>query len=438
MPLSYEAVVALRYIKSKRRGPVSLITLITIGGVAVGVAALTVVTSVWNGFEAEFLDKLLGINAHAVVLKKHDVFRNHEEVAAKLRQQPGVSFVQPFVYSEVIAQSARGVAGVALKGIDPDRAVETSLAKYVDAEAFKRMKSSRTGTTAARQYPAVMIGRELAESLHAAVGDTVTLISPYGGSGGQPKTRPFQVVGVFHSGMYEFDARMVFIELGEAQSYFKLFQTVTGLEVWSTDPMASQKLLEAAIRPLDPDDPMAYEVRDWSRTNRGLFGAVKSQKGLITLVLGVIVLVAALNIFATLTLLILEKQREIAVLKSLGATNDSILRIFVLDGQIVGVVGCVVGVGLGLGICAVLSAYGLKLDPRVYYLENLPIVVRPLEVLAVSLGAMSAATLAAQFPARRAARLSPVDGLRRGGTTSAPPPSSGASGVAAVVSKRDT
>lgn len=423
MQLPYEAVVALRYIKSKRRGPVSLITLITVGGVAVGVAALTVVTSVWNGFEAEFLEKLLGINAHAVVLKRHDVFRGHEEVADKLRKQPGVSFVQPFVYSEVIAQSAKGVSGVALKGIDPALAQQTSLSKYLDAEAFARMGAATSTDT--KRHPSVLIGKELADILHAGVGDTLTLISPYGGSGGQPKTRPFEIAGIFHSGMYEFDARMVFITLGEAQGYFRLFKTVTGLEVWSTDPMKSGPIIEAAVRPLDADDPLAYEVRDWSRTNRGLFGAVKSQKGLISIVLAIIVLVAAFNILATLILLILEKQREIAVLKSLGATNRSILLIFVLDGQIVGLVGCVVGVGLGLAICAVLSAYGLKLDPRVYYLENLPIVVRPLEVFLVSLGALTAATLATIFPAYKAATLAPVDGLRRGGTTAAVPPPAG-------------
>ncbi|MCC7381240.1 MAG: ABC transporter permease [Deltaproteobacteria bacterium] len=410
MPLPFEATVALRYIRSKRRGPVSLITMITIGGVAAGVAALTVVTSVWNGFEAEFLDKLLGINAHAVVLRRHDVFRNHREVEAQLRQAPGITNVQPFVYSEVIAQSSKGVSGVAIKGIDPALAAGTALAKYLPPGAFAGLTASSTGSTAG-----IFIGRELAESLHAASGDTITIISPYGGGTGQPRTAPFRVSAVFHSGMYEFDARMVFIEIGEAQRFFRLYQTVTGLEVWSADPLRSAKVITAAAEQLDPEDPAGYEVRDWSRTNRGLFGAVKSQKGLITLVLGFIVLVAAFNIVATLILLILEKSREIAVLKSIGASNRSILMIFVIDGQIVGIVGCLLGVLLGLAICVVLEAYGLKLDPRVYYLENLPIVVRPIEVFVVAAGAMLASTLATLFPAYKAARLPPVDGLRLGG-----------------------
>jgi lipoprotein-releasing system permease protein len=414
MNLPFEMLVALRYIRSRRKGPVSLITMITIGGVAVGVAALTVVTSVWNGFEAEFLDKLLGINAHAVLLRRHDVFRSHREVAERLRNEPGVTFVQPFVYSEVIAQSAKGVNGVAIKGIDPELARHTSLAKYVAPEAFDRLAS------ASSTVAGIFIGKELNESLHAEIGDTVTIISPYGGRGGQPRSQSFKVAGVFHSGMFEFDARMVFIELSQAQEFFRLYQTVTGLEVWSSDPLRSDAIISKASEKLDPTDPLAYEVRDWSRTNRGLFGAVKSQKGLISLVLGFIVLVAAFNIVATLILLILEKAREIAVLKSLGASNRSILMIFVIDGQIVGLVGCAAGVLLGLSVCAVLEAYGLKLDPRVYYLENLPIVVRPIEVGMVAIGAMTAATLATLFPAYKAANLPPVEGLRPGGGFRAP------------------
>jgi lipoprotein-releasing system permease protein len=256
-------------------------------------------------------------------------------------------------------------------------------------------------------------------------GDPLTIVSPYGGTGGEPRTQSFRIAGIFHSGMYEFDARMVFIELKEAQRFFRLYKTVTGLEVWTKNPMTSNEVIKNAVFTLDPTDPLGFDVRDWSRTNRGLFGAVKSQKWLISIVLFFIILVAAFNIVATLILLILEKVREIAVLKSLGATNRSILAIFVLDGQIVGIVGCLSGIVLGLAICAVLQAYGLKLDPRVYYLENLPIVVRPLEVFGIAFGAMLAATLATLFPAYKAASLPPVRGLAQGGgfrTKAAAPP----------------
>jgi lipoprotein-releasing system permease protein len=406
--LPFEVKVALRYIRSRRKAAVSMITLITIGGVAVGVSALTVVTSVWNGFEQEFLEKLLGINAHSVVLKNHDVFRNHKQAADTMREQPGIQFVAPFVYSEVIAQSDANVQGVAIKGIEPSIAEQTQLSRYVAKDAFAAL---RTSTSSAAKLPGIIIGNDLMEALHTRKGKAITIISPYGGREGEPRTQIFEVVGVFHSGMYEFDSRMVFIDLEEAQQFFRLYETVTGLEVWSTDPLTSFKTVNEAARLIEPNDPLAYEVRDWSRTNRGLFGAVKSQKALITIVLGFIVLVAAFNILATLILLILEKGREIAILKSLGATNRSILYVFVLDGQMVGVIGCTVGILLGLTICGVLEQYGLKLDPRVYYLEHLPVVIRPLEIFFVALGAMTAATLATLFPAFKAANLPPVEGL---------------------------
>lgn len=411
MQLPFEVKVALRYIRSRRKAAVSLITLITIGGVAMGVSALTVVTSVWNGFEAEFLDKLLGINAHAIMLKNHDVFRNYRAAAETMRHEPGIEEVAPFVYSEVLVQSGRGVQGVAIKGIDPSIARHTPIAKYITEETFARLGSASSTASEARRLPGIIIGNDLVEILHIARGEPITIISPYGGREGEPRTQAFEVVGIFHSGMYEFDARMVFIELAEAQQFFRLYDTVTGLEVWTKDPMSSAKKVSAAARAIDPSDPLAYEVRDWSRTNRGLFGAVQSQKALITIVLGFIVLVAAFNIMATLILLILEKGREIAILKSLGASNRSILIVFVLDGQIVGVIGCAIGILLGLTICAVLEQYGLKLDPRVYYLEHLPVVVHPIEVALVAIGAMLASSLATLFPALKAARLPPVEGL---------------------------
>ena len=308
-----------------------------------------------------------GSNSHAIVLKSHDVFREYNEVTEKLQAQPEIEFVSPFVYSEVIAQSPKGVAGVAFKGIVPALAKQTPLGKYVGEEAFGLMeKSVRPPGSTPREgdNPAIFIGKELKEMLHVEPNDTITIISPYEGSGGKPRTQSFTVVGIFHSGMFEFDSRMVFVELSEAQRFFGLYRTVSGLEVWSKDPMVSKKTIGAAVRAIDPD-PMKYEVRDWAMTNRGLFGAVRSQKMLISLVLGFIILVAAFNIVSTLILLILEKGREIAVLKSLGASNRSILAVFVIDGQLVGLAGCFIGVTLGLVICSVLQEYGLKLDPRV-------------------------------------------------------------------------
>jgi len=415
----FEVLVALRYLRARRKAGISLTSFLTVAGVMLGVAALTVVTSVWNGFESAFLDKLLGINAHAVVLRRNDIFRDYDQVAKALSDRPGIEHVTPFVYSEVIVQSPRGVQGVAIKGIDPEKATQLQLATYVDpeparaAEVLSRLPVAETAT----KSPGMLIGRDLKEVLHVGVGDAVTIISPYGGRDGEARTAQFRVAGVFHSGMFEFDSRMVFIDLEEAQEFFKLYRTVTGLEVWTTDPLESLELVRTGVSALEPDDPIAFEVKDWSITNRGVFGAVNQQKTLITLVLFIIVIVAAFNIMATLILLILEKGREIAILKSLGAPRRSILAIFVIDGQLVGLVGCVLGLALGLSACAILGRYGLKLDPRVYYLENLPVVVNGWEVVAIVAGAMGLSTLATAFPALTAARMKPVDGLTQRGRT---------------------
>ncbi len=409
--------MALRYLRSRKKAGISLTSLLTVVGFAVGVAALTVVTSVWNGFAAEFLDKLLGINAHSVVLRRHDVFRSYTNATDQLQKAPGISHVAPFVYSEVIAQSAKNVQGLAIKGIDPSRADRTPLARYISKDPKETQKVfaalAARSSTVAGQMPGIVLGKDLTEILHVKVGEVITIISPYGGNEARPKTQPFYVVGTFHSGMYEFDSRMVFIDLREAQRFFRLWDTVTGLEVWSDDPMTSKQIIRTAVEALDPDDPLAYESKDWSDTNRGIFGAMRQQKVLIVVVLAFIVLVAAFMIMATLILLILEKGREVAILKALGATDGSILRIFVLDGQIIGIAGCLLGIGLGLVTCAILEKYGLKLDPRVYYLERLPVEVNPIELTVVCVGAMILATLATIFPALKAAKMSPVDGLTK-------------------------
>ncbi|MBK8014259.1 MAG: ABC transporter permease [Deltaproteobacteria bacterium] len=418
MGIPFEAIVALRYMRARRKAGVSLTSVLTVFGVTLGVAALIVVTSVWNGFQAEFLEKLLGINAHALILRNHDVFRDHQEVAKRLRDDPNIEEVAPFVISEVIVQSDRGVQGVAIKGIDPDVARRTQLAKYAPEAAFDRLKRDPLAPDeppgqARALRPGILIGNDLSEQLHVRPGDVLTVVSPYGGKKGEARTRIYEVAGIFHSGMFEFDSRMVFVHLAEAQDFFRLHKVVTGLEVWSRDPLTSEATIGRAIAQISPEDPLAFDVRDWSKTNRGLFGVVNSQKLLISLMLSFIVVVAAFNIMATLILLILEKGREIAVLKSLGATDGAIRTIFVLDGLIVGIVGCAVGVAVGLMLCAVLQEYGLKLDPRVYYLEHLPIVVHPIEVVSIVAGAMILATMATLFPATRAARMNPVAGLTR-------------------------
>lgn len=425
MQLPFEATVALRYLRSRRKAGISLTSFLTVAAFATGIAALTVVTAVWNGFEAEFLDKLLGVNAHGIILKRYGVMRKPKALVERLREAPQITLAAPFVYSEVILQSARGARGVVVKGMTPADLAKTPLAGYISADAAEAERTieglapaplkladdpTEDAGVEPPKLPGALLGEGVCEALHVKPGDPITVISPYG-SKGRARTATFRVAGVFHSGMHEFDARMIFIDLKEAQRFFKLYHTVTGIEVWTQDALQSKALLAQAAESLDPEDPLAYQAKDWSVTNRGIFGAVRSQKALLAIVLFIMVIVAAFMINATLILLILEKGREVALLKALGATASSIQKVFVLDGLIIGLVGCAAGLTLGLSLCAVLQQYGLRLDPRVYYLEHLPIVVDPAELAAVCAGAMLLSFLATLFPAWTAAKMRPVDGL---------------------------
>lgn len=414
--MPFEVKIALRYLGAKRQAGVSVTGALTVSGVALGVWALTVVTSVWNGFEVEFLEKLHNINAHAMITPYAGVLRDHAPILKRLLKKEEVKDAAPFTYTEAILQSPRGVQGVAIKGIDPDAAPRLPLAQYVGKNAgpiFETLSLRASSEAEERQLPGIIIGTELQKTLHVKPGDRLSVISPYGGEEGKTRTAAFEVLGTFHSGMFEFDSRVVFIAIREAQRFMRLHNAVQGLEVWTQDPMRSEDVLQQIVKTLDPDNEYAFRVVDWSKTNEGIFGAIRTQKVMISLFLFFIVIVAAFNIMATLILLILEKGREIAVLKSLGASPRSILAIFVIDGQLVGLLGCILGILLGLTTCAVLEQYGLRMDPRVYFLEQFPIVVNPWEIALVTVGAMLLSTLATTFPALRAAGSVPVDGLTR-------------------------
>ncbi|MBX2813205.1 MAG: ABC transporter permease [Myxococcales bacterium] len=414
--MPFEWLVALRYLGAKRKAGVSVTGVLTVSGVALGVWALTVVTSVWNGFEAEFLQKLLGINAHAMVTPQFDILRKHKPIMKRLLQHDEVIDAVPFIYTEAIIQSPQGVKGVMIKGIDPKAALRLPLADYVGKKArpiFSTLEARSSATASPNDLPGIIIGSELQKTLHVKPGDKISVISPYGGHESEARTAAFEVLGTFHSGMFEFDARMVFVALKQAQKFLRLHHAVMGLEVWTRDPFSSGEVLSRAIKTLDPDNAYAFKVLDWSKANEGIFGAFHTQKLMISLFLFFIVVVAAFNIMATLILLIIEKGREIAVLKSIGASPRSILLIFVVDGQLVGLLGCLTGVILGLITCTILEQHGLKMDPRVYFLEQFPIIVKPKEIALVIFGAMVLATLATTFPALRAAQTLPVEGLTR-------------------------
>jgi lipoprotein-releasing system permease protein len=409
-----------------------LMTLISIGGVAIGVWALTVVLSVMSGFEADLKKKILGAQAHGHVMKYGDsAFTEWGDVRTRLLAVPGIKGATPFLYNEVMLASGGNLTGAILKGIDADTVgTVTDLASNVQdgrLDWLKRpeeiVRRAQAGSPAPapgsaapaatkRPLPGIVVGRELARGLRVFVGDTVDVVSPLGDlgpAGPQPKSRSFRVAAVFFSGMYEFDSKFAYLDLREAQRFFGTGEAVTGIEVKVADVDLARVTMTRALASLDG---YPYRVKDWGEMNRNLFSALMMEKVVMAVILGFIVLVASFIIVATLIMLVLEKTREIAVLKSMGASVASVMKIFVAEGLVIGAVGTTFGLTLGLGTCLLIDKVGIPLDPDVYYISNLPVLIDPAQFGFVALAATALAYLATLYPATKAARLRPVDGLR--------------------------
>jgi lipoprotein-releasing system permease protein len=408
-----------------------LMTLISIGGVAIGVWALTVVLSVMSGFEADLKHKILGHNAHGMVLTYgQDSFLDWRASREKVLGVKGVAGATPFLYNEVMLSAGQNLTGAILKGIDLDTVgTVTDLPKNIEdgklewlrdperVPAPRPLRDPEEPVTPApprpaRVLPGIVVGRELARSLRVFVGDQVNVVSPFGDlgpAGPQPKSRPFRVAAVFYSGMYEYDSKFAYMDLAEAQRFFGTGDTITGLELRVKDVDQAKAVMGRVVYALGG---WPFRAKDWGELNRSLFSALQMEKVVMAVILGFIVLVASFIIVATLIMLVLEKTREIAVLKSMGAGVPSVMKIFVAEGVIIGAIGTVFGLILGYGTCLLIDKVGIPLDPEVYYISNLPVLIEPAQFALSALGALLLSFLATIYPATKAARLRPVDGLR--------------------------
>jgi len=407
--MSFEVLVALRYLRARRKQTfISIISLLSMVGVGLGVCTLIVVLSVMSGAEGELKRKILGMNAHVMLYKAGEVMDAPQKVIDKARQVPGVVQGAPFVYGQVMVVSGSGASGAILRGIKATGALETvDLQKVITQGSLQAL-----ARPAADGLPGILLGQALARHLSVNLGGVVTLLNPMGEDtpvGRVPKSEPFRVVGTFRSGMYQYDSSLCYVSLPAAQRFLDLGRAVSGVELKVDDIYQAEAIGRKAAQALGP----LYYARDWMTMNHALFSALKLEKITMFVILILIVLVAAFGIVSSLIMLVMEKTKDIAVLKAMGATAKSIRRIFVLEGLIIGVLGTVLGLGSGLGLCALLARYKfIDLPVDIYALDTLPVQVEPFMVALVGVSAVAISLVATLYPAHAAGRLDPVEALR--------------------------
>ena len=416
----WEIMVALRYLRARRKEMfVSLIALIAGGGVAIGVMVLCIVMSVMTGFEEDLRDRILGFNPQIVLLSHGGTVRDYPKVVDAVREAPGVTAAAAFVYGQAMVSSDNSVAGAVVRGVEPQHASDVvDVQKHLKEGSTDKLGQPMSvstiidGKDEAIQVPQILIGFELAKTLGVGVGDWVNMMSPLGSPtavGMVPRVKRFGVGGIFDSGMYDYDSTIVFMSMADAQRFFEIGEKATGIEV-KVDDIDTARVV---ARDLEQRVGYPYFARDWMEVNRNLFVAFRLEKFIQFIVLMLIVLVAAFNIAATLVMVVMEKRKDIAILKSMGATNLAIASIFVFKGAVIGILGTVAGILGGLGGAALLERYQfIELPKDVFYVSTVPVRIYPENFAMVAVAAVAICIIATLYPARQAARLAPVDVIR--------------------------
>lgn len=414
MKTPYELFVGLRYLKAKRRHrSISLNTVISIGGVTLGVAALIATLAVMTGFKEDLRDKIVGTNSHIVITDRtQDTIKDYRTVLPMVIETPHVVAATPFIYNQVLLTSGDAVHGVVLRGIDPEReGTVTEINRNLVQGALSDLHPAAppsSGEDPAR--PGIIVGKELAARLGTFPGDMINVISPSGTPGPLgiiPKIRKFEVVGIFDSGMYEYDSTLAYISIETAQEFFNLGDAVTGIEVKVDDLFRADQIAQE----IQDNLGFPYWARDWMKLNKNLFSALQLEKIMMFIILILIILVASFNIVGTLTMIVVEKSREIAILKAMGAGRGAVMRIFMVDGLVIGGVGTLIGIPLGYLVCLFLQSF-YTLPSDIYYISHLPVKIRSLDVILVSISAVTISFVATLYPSWQAARLNPSEALR--------------------------
>jgi len=407
MKLPYQIFIAFRYLKSKKKHKgVSVNTAISIGGVAVGVMALLVVLSVMSGFHQDLQKKILGANAHIIIRDYKGALTDTARITENLASNQEVLSHAPFVIGQVMVSFNNRAHGVYIRGIEPEiEAKTTEILSHIKQGDFRRLSEDK-------EIPGIIIGKELASNLGVLLNDMINVVSPVGEIGPMgmlPKVKQFRVVGIFEIGMFEYDANLVLTAMKPAQEFFGFKDSISGIELRLKDIYKAPEVKKQLQESLG----LRYLVLDWMQMNKNLFSALKLEKFAMFVILVLIILVASFNIISNLIMNVIEKSREIAILKAIGATNKSIMTIFMLQGLFIGLIGTCTGMTGGYLLGVILNKYQIiKLPADVYYLSHLPVKMSLFDFGIVSLSAIIISFVATLYPAWQAAKLNPVEPLR--------------------------
>jgi lipoprotein-releasing system permease protein len=419
---SFSKKIAVRYLWSKRSEAfVTIITVISILGVALGVMVLNIVMAVMTGFEHELREKIVGANSHIVVKPLGGKLERWPETAASIEKVPGVVSISPFTYHQALIRTETGSAGLLIRGVAQGSAGEAQVAGYVPDGRIDELFSPPAITVSDEGggerpvvLPGILVGRELAQSMGLFAGSPVSVLSsgltssPFGLV---PRYKRFVVVGAYRSGLVEYESGLAYMALPEAQRFFKMGEAISGLEIRVNDIDDSPKVA-AQIGDILGGIGAGFSVQDWTQTNKPLWDAIRLEKKVYFIVLLLIVVMASFSIISTLIMIVLEKRKDIAVLRTLGANERSIGAIFKIQGAVIGGIGTVTGLALGLIGCLALRRYGFPLDERIFQMSTLPVRIEPINFGVVGVVAFAICALATIYPAKRASALQPSDVLR--------------------------
>jgi lipoprotein-releasing system permease protein len=441
--IGFRSMVAARHLRAKKTGFLAASSTLSILAVAVSSCMLISVLSVMGGFRADLEKKILGNHAHIVIDKVYEELDDWEPLLTLTRETEGVVGATPFLQVEVMVSSLSNRAGALLRGIDPetvsevtdlaenlthgkleylqhperilDSSIDTAQTGALDAMIQDAEHAAAKGLpteTKEESMPGLIVGQELARALRLVVGDRVTVVSPRGDlgpTGPIPKTRPFRIAGIFYSGMYEYDMKHAYIDLSVAQRFLRSEGRISGVEV-KVEEVEDAPALAAELA--STIGLGGLRVRDWKMMNQQLFGALALEKLAMFITLGIAILIAGFSVFGTLTLLVQEKRREVGILKAMGTSARGVIRIFVIEGLLIGAAGGLMGLGLGFVLTFAAEHFGIRMNPEVYYIDKLPVHLDPTEFAVVGAATVLVCLAATLFPAYQASRVRPVDALR--------------------------